>query len=90
MKTATLYLDKKITLIVGGAVYTENMGSFESMISKFDSIILTGLAKPSKINKYKNLLLKNEFNERNIEWCNNAGFSDKNADVINFRIEFSK
>lgn len=52
MKTATLNIGKKITLIEGGLVYSENMGCFESMILDYTVIELVGLSKPNKKSKY--------------------------------------
>ena len=89
MATATLSLGKKITLIVGGAVYTQNCGNFESIISKFDNIIFTGLSKPNKKNKYQSMLENKGFTST-VVFSENAGFEGANSDVINFRIEFSK
>jgi hypothetical protein len=90
MTHATLNLGKKITLIVGSSVYNENMCNFQDIISKFNTIELSGLSKPGKKAKYENMLLSTGFNVGTIIYCNNAGFEGNNSDVINFRIEFNK
>lgn len=88
MRTATLNISKIITLIEGSKVTSEKMGSFEDIIKNFKTIVLTGMAKPSKFNKYKQMLLNNGFEVTKTYWFDNAGFEGKNSDVMNFRIEF--
>lgn len=90
MKAATLNIGKQITLISGSLVYTEKMGSFESIISEYTIIELVGLSKPAKKAKYENLLLSNGFSMLKVYWNENACFKGKNSDVINYRIAYEK
>jgi hypothetical protein len=90
MKTATLNIARQITLIEGSKVTIEKMGNFQTLINEYNVIELTGMCKPTKLNKYKQLLIENGFVQSNVYWCDNAGFSDNNSDVLNFRISFEK
>ena len=87
---ATLNISKKITVLTGNFVYTSNMLNFESIILKNDIVYLTGLSKPSKKDKYEQLLLNNGFTLLKVYWNDNAGFDGKNSDVINYRIAYEQ
>jgi len=90
MTTATLNIGKQTTLIVGGIVTTEKMGSFESIINKFNSIIFTGMSKPAKKEKYEKMLVNSGFSKSVVLFDRNAGFDGINSDVIDFRVEYTK
>ena len=90
MTTATLDIGKQTTLIIGGIVTTEKMGSFESIINKFDNIIFTGMSKPAKKEKYERLLDNAGFSKSCVWYDRNAGFEGINSDVIDFRIKYTK
>ena len=89
MKSASLIIGKQVTLVVGGKVTTEKMGSFETVISNFNTIIFCGMSKPAKKQKYENLLTKAGFSVNEVCYSHNAGFEGLNSDVIDFRIEYT-
>lgn len=87
---ATLNIGKKITVVSGNCVYNSNMSEFENIIVKHNIVYLTGLSKPSKKNKYEQLLLNNGFTLLKVYWNEIAGFEGKNSDVINYRIAYER
>jgi hypothetical protein len=91
---ATLNLGKKATFIkegtFGTSVCAENLGDIASFVSNIAALTLTGLAKPSKLAKYQAVILNAGFVVAYTDWNNNAGFEGKNADVITFRINYTK
>lgn len=94
MRTATISIQKILTIMektsFGTITSCKKMGSFDSIINDFDKIQITGMAKPSKLNKYKQIMINNNFVNTNIVALNNAGFDGINSDVISFSLVFEK
>jgi len=94
MATATFSISKNLTILEnttwGVAVSGTAIGNFAEKCTRFSEIILNGTTKQAKKQKYVSILQAAGFSISETEWCENAGFEGKNADVETFRIIFKK
>ena len=93
--TATLEISgTKAAVILQGKntakIAVMQYGAVESALQGVDSVLLAGMSKPAKLNKYIGILQRLGYAEIKTEWLKNCGFEGKNSDVLNFRIEFGK
>ena len=92
MKNATITIGTQVTVITeevkGHSIKTGKMGDFANFLSGLKEVILTGTAKPSKLQKYQSILIENGFFLVATEWNEIAGFEGINSDVIKFRIKY--
>lgn len=70
-------------------VTNHKMGDFVEVCKDLNSLNIWGIANPSKMNKYVNILTKMGF-VASVNWINNFGLSGKDADVVSYSINFSK
>lgn len=93
MATATLILGSKITLIKevfgGSLVKSGNMSELPTFVKNVNVLSFKGMAKQTKVNKYKKIISDLGFSELSIEWERSAGFDGANSDVIDFNITYS-
>jgi hypothetical protein len=93
MKNATIEIGTHVTMITeeikGHSVKTGKMGDFARFLNGLKNVVLTGTAKPSKLQKYQSILIENGFSFVATEWNESAGFEGANSDVIKFRIKYT-
>jgi hypothetical protein len=91
---STVNIGKKVTFIKDGAfgcaVDCVNFNKIEQMVNGVSVLNYTGIAKPSKFNKYLSQLTALGFSDCTTIWNQSAGFDGVNSDVISFNIELKR
>lgn len=88
--TATISINKILTIVENNNVYTAKIKEFSRIISKYSEVTINGLMNESKKNKYESILLLNGFTIKETLYDNNAGFDGKYSNVNNYAIIYKK